>query len=141
MMLWSSGHLQYKTVSVTHGQEVMDLKILSPFSKDEEIWLMSFRYGSALDRPCSVLYWSISNSGVSDLGPKYVRLNPNGTNPGSESLKYTEMWSENVPDLSHFGPIWTILEPNMISLSIIAPCLCRLSYSVQLIKPEPLILH
>ena len=30
--------------------------------------------------------------------------------------KCTEIWSEKAPDLSHFGPIWPILEPNLPSL-------------------------
>ena len=29
--------------------------------------------------------------------------------------KCTEIWSEKVPDLSHLGPIWPILGPNLTS--------------------------
>ena len=30
--------------------------------------------------------------------------------------KCTEIWSEKAPDLSHLGPIWPTLEPNLASL-------------------------
>ena len=53
------------------------------------------------------------------LAPKCVRLAPNGTKPGLFQIrgaKCTEIWSEKAPDLSHLGPIWPTLEPNLPSL-------------------------
>ena len=44
--------------------------------------------------------------------PKAVRLAPNGTNPWlfqRWAPKFTEIWSEKIPDLSHLGPFWTAL--------------------------------
>ena len=63
-----------------------------------------------------------SGSGKVGLAPKWVRLATNGTNPGlfqiSRGAKCTEFWSEKAPVLSHLGPIWTTLEPNLPSLSV-----------------------
>ena len=64
--------------------------------------------------------------GMVGLAPKWVRLAPNGTNPGLFQIRFqciwrrgakcTEIWSEKAPDLSHFEPIWPTLEPNLPSL-------------------------
>ena len=46
------------------------------------------------------------------IGPKlghWVRLAPNGTNPGLFQSIFNEFWSGKVPDLFHFGPIWSTL--------------------------------
>jgi len=49
------------------------------------------------------------------MGPKWVRLAPNMTNPGLTSVystfwitekKGTEIWSEKIPNLYHLVPIW-----------------------------------
>ena len=67
-------------------------------------------------------------TGESDLGRIMVRLVPNGTNRGLffrsdfstfwlTEPKCTEIRSENVPDMSKYGPIWPTPEPNLISLS------------------------
>ena len=63
---------------------------------------------------------------LSDFGPKWIWLAPNGTNPGLFQIRFqciwrprakcTEIWSEKAPDLSHLGPIWHTLEPNLPSL-------------------------
>ena len=60
------------------------------------------------------------------LAPKWVRLVPNGTNLGLFQIRFqyiwldrakcTEIWHEKAPDLSHLGPIWPTLEPNLLSL-------------------------
>ena len=60
------------------------------------------------------------------LAPKWVRLAPNGTNPGLFQIRFqciwrgcakcTEIWSQKAPDLSHLGAIWTTLKPNLPSL-------------------------
>ena len=46
------------------------------------------------------------------LAPKAVRLAPN-----LGCAKCAEIWSEKAPDLSHLGPIWPTLEPNLPSLT------------------------
>ena len=65
------------------------------------------------------------------LAPKWVRLAPNGSNPGLFQIRFqciwrggakcTEIWSEKAPDLSHlgsnlthFGAKLTITESNII---------------------------
>ena len=68
----------------------------------------------------------VSIPGMVGLSPKWVRLSPNGTNPGLFQIRFqciwrvgakcTEIWSEKAPDLSHLGPIWPNLEPNLPSL-------------------------
>ena len=55
------------------------------------------------------------NSGVVGLAPKWVRLVLKGTNPGLFQIRF-QIWSENAQDLSHLGPIWPTLEPNLPSL-------------------------
>ena len=72
-------------------------------------------------------------TGMVGLAPKRVRLAPNGTNPGLFQIRFqciwrrgakcTEIWSEKAPDLSHLGPIWPALEPNLPSL-VLGACLC-----------------
>ena len=71
------------------------------------------------------LLWQTSvtscKAGMVGVAPKWVRLAPNGTNPGLFQIRFqciwrrgakcTEMWSEKVPDLSdltHFGAKPTI---------------------------------
>ena len=59
------------------------------------------------------------------LAPTWVRLAPNVTNSGLFQIRFqyiwldrakcTEIWSEKVPDLSHLGPIWSILGPNLVT--------------------------
>ena len=66
-------------------------------------------------------------SGMVGLAPKCVRLTPNGTNSGLYQIRFqciwrrgakcTDIWSEKALDLSHLGPIWPTLEPNLPSLN------------------------
>ena len=57
---------------------------------------------------------------MSDLGPKWVRLAPNGTNSGLFQIRFqpkcTEILFEKVPDFSHTEPIWPSLSPNFSPL-------------------------
>ena len=63
------------------------------------------------------------------MGPKWVRLAPNGTNLGLLKIIFQYIlahrakmyWKSifKVPDLSHLVPIWSPYGPNMISLLVI----------------------
>ena len=62
---------------------------------------------------------------MSDLGPKWVRLDPNGTNWGLFQIRFqyilaqpkrTEIWSVKVPDLSQLRSMWSTLCTYMTSL-------------------------
>ena len=46
----------------------------------------------------------------------FVPFGANLTHFGAKGAKCTEIWSEKAPDLSHLGPIWPTLEPNLPSL-------------------------
>ena len=60
------------------------------------------------------------------LGSKVGQIGPKWDKSGAFSdqisvhlaprAKCTEIWSEKAPDLSHLGPIWLTLEPNLASL-------------------------
>ena len=70
----------------------------------------------------------VARAGSPDLGPKWVRLAPNWTNMDiffrSDSVHFGSL-SQNVlnliwkksPDLSHFGPFWPTLCPNLPPVS------------------------
>ena len=68
--------------------------------------------------------WTLSKDGR--FAPKWVRLAPNGTHSGLFQVRFqciwrpcakcTEIWSEKATDLSHLGPIWPTLEPNLPTL-------------------------
>ena len=59
------------------------------------------------------------------LASKWVRLAPNGTNPGLFQIRFQCIWRGTLnalnliwkaPDLSHFRPIWPTLGPNLTSV-------------------------
>ena len=79
-------------------------------------------------------------TGLSDFGSKWVRLAPNGTNLGLLQIRFqniffkmswnliwkcSEIWSEKVPDLSHLGPIWPTLCPNLVTQGWTISTVCR----------------
>ena len=53
-------------------------------------------------------------AGLVGLAPKWGRLAPKWTNPGLFQIRFQCIWRGE--DLSHFGPIWPTLEPNLPSL-------------------------
>ena len=101
--------------------EILQLSL----SVDYEATVMLFSYiiekmlRNLLQFPCDC------ETGMVGLAPKWVRLAPNGTNPGLFQIRFqciwrprvkcTEIWSEKAPDLSHLEPIWPTLEPNLPS--------------------------
>ena len=74
----------------------------------------------------TLVCWSQQNTGMVGLAPKWVRLAPNGTNPGLFQIRFQYIWLDepNVLkfDLKKFricpiwGPIWPTLESNLPSL-------------------------
>ena len=92
----------------------------------------------------------VIETGMVVLAPKWVRLAQNGTNPGLFQIRFqciwrpgakcTEIWSEKSPDLSHFGPIWPTLEPNLPSLTQSHPrsvtyyCITAFRYALSIRK-------
>ena len=80
----------------------------------------------------TLTYFLLQNTGNSDLlyarlpdlAPKWVRLAPNGK--FSDQIQYILAhrakiyWicSENFPDLSHLGPIWPTLGPNLVTVRL-----------------------
>ena len=73
-----------------------------------------------------VVWFATFQTRVTRFGPKWARLTQMGHIRDFFSSKFntfwlgkrkcTEMWFEKVQDLSHLGPIWTILDPNLTSL-------------------------
>ena len=65
-------------------------------------------------------------SGMLGLAAKWVRLDPKLDKSGtfSDQIQYILaqcakmywIWSENFPDLSHLGPIWPTLGPNLVTV-------------------------
>ena len=65
------------------------------------------------------------------FGSKVCQIGPKWDKSGAFSdqisvhlatgAKCSEIWSEKAPDLSHLGPIWPTLEPNLPSLAQIQP--------------------
>ena len=88
-----------------------------------------------------------------DLGPKWVRLAPNGTYLGIFQIRFSSqyilarralmylIWSEECPDLSHLGSIWPTLGPNLVTVyrnkwtshSLIYPGKTPLSFDASII--------
>ena len=62
------------------------------------------------------------------FGPKVGQIGPKWDKSGAFKIRFqciwrsrakcTEIWSEKAPDLSHLGPIWPTLEPNLPSVGL-----------------------
>jgi len=91
----------YEYVSIAHVFRIkLYLLYLEMFCKLQEIWLAT----------------NTSPIQVPELGPKWFRLGPNETNPGSQN-GLNLIWKKS-PNLSHLWPIWPTLGPYLVNLSV-----------------------